>query len=699
MSVVINENLNNVVKKDILALNSKIEEFVSGQVSDEKFRAYRLARGVYGQRQLGVQMIRIKLPYGRLNSEQLIRIADVCDEFAGGVMHATTRQDIQIHHVKLANAPQLWAKLEEKGITLREACGNTVRNVTGSANAGIDPEELFDITPYAHAFYEYFLRNPICQEMGRKFKVAFSATEKDDAFTYIHDLGFIPKIEDGQKGFKVVIAGGLGAQPFHAFTVTDFMSVDEYLPFSEAVIRVFDRLGERTRRHKARLKYLLHDLGFEPFMALVEEEKKAIKNKTFKVDENSAPVSAVPAAKAVPAFTISDENKYQQWLKTNVHKQKQEGFYSINIKLTLGNMSTDEARTLAAIVAQGYSADELRITVNQGYLLKFVREESLGYIFQELDKLGMAKPGAESAADIAACPGTDTCNLGIASSYGLAEELERVISEEYPDLIYNNEIKIKISGCMNSCGQHGMANIGFHGMSMKAAGKVLPAMQLLLGGGVKGNGEGLMADKVVKLPAKRVPDALRTLLNDYQANGNEGEYFNDYFYRLGNPYFYTMLKPLSLTDNITPDFFIDWGNCDTYVTEVGVGECAGVMLDLVATLLNDTKEKLQNAKDTIVEGAWADSIYWSYAVFVSGAKAMLTSKDVNCNTQHGIINDFDTHFVQTGDFEANGDFKSYVLRINKNEPSETFAKQFLVDAEQFLLKLESIRSKEQVASV
>jgi sulfite reductase (ferredoxin) len=694
MSVVINDNLSNIVKKDILALNSKIQEFVSGQVSDEKFRAYRLARGVYGQRQLGVQMIRIKLPYGRLNSEQLVRIADVCDEFAGGTMHATTRQDIQIHHVKLANAPQLWAKLEEKGITLREACGNTVRNVTGSANAGIDPEELFDITPYAHAFYQYFLRNPICQEMGRKFKAAFSATDKDDAFTYIHDLGFIPKIKDGKRGFKVVIGGGLGAQPFHAFTVTDFMSVDEYLPFAEAVIRVFDRHGERTRRNKARLKYLIQDLGFESFMALVEEEKKAIKNKTFKVDENSAPVSEVPAAKAVPAFSISDEKKYQQWLKTNVRKQKQAGFYSINIKLTLGNMSTDEARALAAIVAQGYSADELRITVNQGYLMKFVREESLGYIFQELDKLGMAKPGAESAADIAACPGTDTCNLGIASSYGLAEELERVISEEYPDLIYNNEIKIKISGCMNSCGQHGMANIGFHGMSMKAGGKVLPAMQLLLGGGVKGNGEGLMADKVVKLPAKRVPDALRTLLNDYQANGNEGEYFNDYFYRQGNPYFYTMLKPLSLTDNITPDFFIDWGNSDTYVTEVGVGECAGVMLDLVATLLNDTKEKLQNAKDTIAEGAWADSIYWSYAVFVSGAKAMLTSKDVNCNTQHGIINDFDTHFVRTGDFEANGDFKAYVLRINKNEPSEAFAKQFLTDAEQFLSTLEEIRVKE-----
>jgi sulfite reductase (ferredoxin) len=691
MSVVIKQDLDNIVKKDILALNDKIEEFVSGKVSDEKFRAYRLARGVYGQRQLGVQMIRIKLPYGRLNSEQLIRIADVCDEYASGILHATTRQDIQIHHVKLKDTPQLWAKLEEKNITLREACGNTVRNVTGSADAGINPNELFDITPYAHALFEYFLRNPICQEMGRKFKVAFSSDESDNAFTFIHDLGFIPKIKDGQRGFKVMVGGGLGAQPFHAHVYADFVHVDDFIPFSEAVIRVFDRFGERTRRHKARLKYLINDLGFEAFLNLVEEERLALKNNKYVVDTTNAPETAVPIEKAVPTFFIADDKKYQNWLKTNVQPQKQAGFFSINVKLPLGNMDTDTARKLAAIVAEGYSADELRITVNQGYLIKFVREDYLGHFFQELDKLGLAEPGAESTADIAACPGTETCNLGIASSYGLAEELEKVIREEYPDLIFNNHIKIKISGCMNACGQHSLANIGFHGMSMKAGGKVLPAMQLLLGGGVKGDGLGLMSDKVVKIPSKRVPDALRALLNDYQTNGLEGEYFNDYFYRQGNPYFYNMLKPLAATDNITPDYFVDWGNTDQYETAVGVGECAGVMLDLVATLLNDTKEKLQNAKETFEEGAWADSIYWSYAVFVSGAKALLTSKDVNCNTQHGIINDFDTHFVQTGLAEGIADFKAHVLRINKNEPSEAFAKQYLADAEKFFVLLETIK--------
>ena len=698
MSIVLNEGIDQVVKKDILALNDKIQEFNTGKVSDEKFRSYRLARGVYGQRQLGVQMIRIKLPYGRLNSEQMIRIADVCDEFASGIMHATTRQDIQIHYVKLTHTPQLWAKLEEKNITLREACGNTVRNVTGSADAGINPNELFDITPYAHAFFKYFLRNPICQEMGRKFKVAFSSDETDNAFTYIHDLGFIPKIQNNERGFKVVVGGGLGAQPFHAFVYSEFLHVDDFIPFSEALIRVFDRLGERTRRHKARLKYLIHDLGFEPFIALVEEERLAIKNKKFVVDPHDFTKSVIPAENGIQIISIQDEKKFQAWFKTNAHKQKQDGFFSINVKLPLGNMDTDTARALAELVAQGYSADEFRITVNQGYLIKFVREQYLRYFFQELDKLGLAEPGAESAADIAACPGTDTCNLGIASSYGLAEELEKVIREEYPDLIYNNDIKIKISGCMNSCGQHGLANIGFHGMSMKSGGKVLPAMQLLLGGGVKGDGIGLMADKIVKVPAKGVPNALRALLNDYQANGLDGEYFNDYFYRFGNPYFYNMLKPLATTENISADYFVDWGNSETYATAVGVGECAGVMLDLVSTLLNDTKEKLQNAKDAIQEGLWADSIYWSYAVFISGGKALLTSKDVNCNTQLGIINDFDTNFVQTGEYSVEGSFKEIVLKINKNEPSEDFAKEYLAEAERFFEAMENLRVKQKVVA-
>ncbi|MBY0424719.1 MAG: nitrite/sulfite reductase [Cytophagales bacterium] len=288
MAISLNDHIDKKAKREILELESKISSFQNGEISDEKFRAFRLTRGVYGQRQLGVQMIRIKLPFGKLTSDQLVCIADTCDLYASGTLHATTRQDIQIHHVKLVNTPKVWAKLEETGVTLREACGNTVRNVTASAFAGIDKDEPFDVSPYAEAFYKYFLRNPICQEMGRKFKVAFSSSSSDTAYTFIHDLGFIPKVKTingiETRGFKVVIAGGLGAQAILAQKVTDFMSVDEYIPFSEAVIRVFDRYGERTRRHKARLKYLVADLGLEQFLKLVEEEKLALKSKTFVVD-------------------------------------------------------------------------------------------------------------------------------------------------------------------------------------------------------------------------------------------------------------------------------------------------------------------------------------------------------------------------------------------------------------------------------
>ena len=250
-----------LVEKDIIDLDKKIREFRDGKINDEKFRSLRLARGVYGQRQQGVQMIRIKLPFGKISTKQLLRIADISDEYSNGNLHLTTRQDIQIHHVSLDRTPELWAKLEQDDITLREACGNTVRNVTASAEAGIDPNEPFDVSPYAHALFSYFLRKPFGQELGRKIKIAFSNNDKDTAVTYIHDIGFIPKLnEAGERGFKVLIGGGLGAQPFLAQTAHEFLPENQLVPFVEATIRVFDRHGERVSRHKARIKYLINKI-------------------------------------------------------------------------------------------------------------------------------------------------------------------------------------------------------------------------------------------------------------------------------------------------------------------------------------------------------------------------------------------------------------------------------------------------------
>ncbi len=696
------ESLDNpIVQQDIIDLAEKIAKFRNLEIDDEKFRAVRLARGVYGQRQEGVQMVRIKIPYGKMTTRQLRKIADLSDEFASSNLHATTRQDIQIHYVSLDRTPELWAKLEQDNITIREACGNTVRNVTASDKAGIDPNEPFDVSPYAHAFFEYFLRNPICQEMGRKFKVSFSSSDEDSALSFIHDLGFIPKVkvENGKevRGFKVMVAGGLGAQPYLAHLAKEFLPVDQLIPFSEGVIRIFDRYGERARRTKARLKFLVADIGLEAFLQLVEEEQKALKSKVYPIDISTFPeVFPQPESKKYPEVEIKERSKFERWLKTNVFEQKQKGFYGVYLKLLLGNVSSDKARKLADIVDQ-YAADDIRITIDQNYLLKFVRKEALESLFVLLDELGFAEPGYNGTADITACPGTDTCNLGISSSTGIAAELEKVINTEYPDLIFNNDIKIKISGCPNSCGQHGFASIGFHGSSVKVGPNVMPALQVLIGGGVDYNGNGRVAERVIKVPSRRGPEVVRWLLNDYDENSNEGEYYKDYYVRQGKNYFYELLKPLAQTSEVQDFEFIDWGQEEKFEVKTAVGECAGVIIDLVQTLLFDTEEKLELAEKTLEKGIYADSIYHSYNVFITGAKALLLGENAKNNTQMSVINDFDTFFVEKGLFSFDeGSFKEHVLRINKNEPTKEFAELYKKEAAEFLAKLKEVRENQLV---
>jgi len=674
------EDLNNpIVSRDLIDLEKKIRLFRDGTIDSEKFRGLRLVRGVYGQRQPGVQMIRIKLPFGRVSTKQLRRIADLSDEYASSTLHATTRQDIQIHYVSLDRTPELFAKLAKDDVTTREACGNTVRNVTASATAGIDPLEPFDVSPYAHELFSYFLRNPICQEMGRKFKISFSSSEEDTAFGFIHDIGFIPRVAFGKRGFKVVIGGGLGANPTLAQLAYEFLEEDQMIPFTEALIRVFDRYGERNRRMKARFKFLLEDIGIEKVMQLVEEEKKAIKSKSYNVDTNILPEATLAPEVEYEAVTV-DETRYNRWFRTNVFEQKQKGFYGVNVRVLLGNLSSDRARQFADVIDQ-YASSDVRVTINQGYLLRFVRPAALKPLYKALDTLGLAEPGFDSVADITACPGTDTCNLGISDSTAISVELEKVIRNEFPDLIYNNDIKIKISGCPNSCGQHGLAGIGLHGSTIKdKQGKVLPALVVLLGGGRLKNGEGIISDKIIKLPSKRGPQALRYLLSDYEANSQDGEYYHDYFKRLGRNHFYQLLKPLGDVTNTTPEEYIDWGQDANFILHTAVGECAGVMIDLVATLLYDSEDKLGWARENYENGQYADSIYHSYSAFINTAKALLLGRDIKPSTQIQVMNDFQREFVDTGAFTFEGGFREFVLRINKNEPTEAFAATFLADS-------------------
>ena len=684
---------NSVVEKDIIELEQKIRLFKEGKVDEEKFRSLRLARGVYGQRQHGVQMIRIKLPYGKVSSAQLHRIADVADEYSTGRLHITTRQDIQIHYVSLDRTPELWAQLERDDITLREACGNTVRNITASATAGIDIDEPFDVSPYADAVFKFFLRNPISQEMGRKFKISFSATDEDTALSYIHDLGFIAKIQDGIRGFKVLLGGGLGSQPRHADVLYEFLPTDEIIPLTEAVLRVFDRHGERAKRGKARMKFLIKDLGLEAFVELIDAERKALSNMKVFIETKSFEVAPTFQNLETETVAIEDTETFEAWKQSNIIPQKQKGLVAIGIRVPLGDFYTDKARELADLI-KAYAADELRFTLRQNILIRHVKEELVPIFYQKLKALGFTKIGYNKLVDITACPGTDTCNLGIASSTGIATELEKVIAAEYQEFVTTKNITIKISGCMNACGQHNMAEIGFQGMTIKSGKLLAPALQILLGGGVVGNGQGRFADKVLKIPSKRGPEALRSILNDFKENALQEESFAAYYQRKEKIYFYNFLKPLSDSTELKEDDFIDWGNEVPYIKAVGIGECAGVVIDLVETLIFESEEKITNATEAVKNQLYSDGIYHAYAAMVNAAKAILLSEQQKTNSHAAIIKQFDEVFVATKKISMQSDFSTLIYQMQNNAPSEAFAKKYLNDTIWFVDQLKKYRKEE-----
>jgi sulfite reductase beta subunit-like hemoprotein len=687
-------------RADILELDERIKSLRNGTEDEERFRHYRLTRGVYGQRQAQVQMFRTKIPFGKLTTHQIEVLASLADRYSNGKLHLTTRQNVQFHYVKLEDSVKVWTGLAQNGMTGREACGNTVRNITASATAGIDPGEPFDVSPYVQATFEYFLRNPICQEMGRKIKTSFSSNEKDTAFGYFHDFGFIPqvKIVNGReaRGFKVLLGGGLGAQAMSAHLVYDFLEEDQIIPFKEAAVRVFDRYGERAKRMKARMKFLLKEMGVEQFLALVEKERKALPHSRYRVDRGLVH-EGQPAPEQVPPTTVAaNPEKFQRWKRTNVFEQKQKGFFGVYLSVRLGNLSSGQARRLAAI-AKTWAADDVRITVNQGLLLRFARPEALPHLHNELDAIGLGEAGFFSAAGITACPGTDTCALGVTNSTGLATRLERLIREEYPHLLEETLLKINISGCMNSCGQHISASIGFHGSSIRQGAKVVPAMQVVLGGGVDPDGAGQLATKIIKLPAKRIPDAVRLLLDDFEENGGS-EYFNAYFRSRGERYFYDLLKPLADGETLDATDFFDWGQSSEYVQSIGTGECAGVAFDVAGAIIGDAQKKIETAGALLADGAFTDAIYNAYTAFITAAKASLLAEDIRCNTHINILDDFQKHFVETGAFSFVPDFPHHVLRLNEHEPEAGFAEKYIAGARSFLSKVIAMRQARLAAA-
>lgn len=672
------ENL--VVTKDIIDLEQKIFAFKNNNIDEEKFRSLRLARGVYGQRQQGVQMVRIKIPYGKFSSKQLLRISDVADRYSNGNLHITTRQDIQIHHVDLEKTPQLWAELEKDDITLREACGNTVRNVTASPFAGIDPDEPFDVSPYAQTFFSYFLRNPICQDMGRKIKIAFSSSKEDHAYTFVHDIGFIPKIKDQQHGFKVVVGGGIGSQPRLADCLYDFLPANRIIPVSEAILRLFDRFGERNRRNKARLKFLIKELGFDAFVEKVQQMERETSTFSYPIDYIEHKIASTIH---YPITSNTPKESFERWKNTNVFPQKQKGLVAVGLCIQTGDLPTQTARKLAGVI-DTFCGEDARFTVNQGILLRSIQFENLEALYEALVNINLDRIGFDRINDIVACPGTDTCNLGIASSMGLAKELQHVLEHEFQQLIDNHKISIKISGCMNACGQHTIADIGFQGMTLKSNGKIAPATQILLGGGAVGNADGHFADKVLKVPSKRTPDVLRWLLIDFENHHHRaGESFMAYYQRVGSDYFYQNLKHFSEVDNLQTEDFIDWGNEQLYEKAIGVGECAGVTIDLVQTLLFDAEEFLENAESALAYEQVSNAVYFGYSALIRGAKAILTTVQARINSHHSIIVSFGEHFPNC-ETDLGFSFRSAVKAIENNDKTNAFAKDYIAKAKAIL---------------
>ncbi|PPK85543.1 sulfite reductase (ferredoxin) [Neolewinella xylanilytica] len=676
---------------DIAELTARIYAYQRGKEDEDRFKHYRLTRGVYGQRQPGVHMFRTKIPFGHITPSQLIALANIAEKYTNGRLHITTRQNIQMHYVKLNDSPAIWQELVDAGMTAREACGNTVRNLTASPLAGVDPEELFDVSPYVYASFDHFLRNPICQEMGRKIKPAFSSSDRDSAFTYFHDFGFIPRMKEGRKGFKVVIGGGLGAVSMVAHTAFEFLPADQIIPFMEASIRVFDRYGEREKRMKARMKFLIKDLGFDRFMELVHEEWPAIAHKSYEVDESLLPkLGSIPEDTFPPVEPV-DRVAYAEWCQTNVLEQKQKGYHAVAIRVPLGNLEAEQARLLAEVIRK-YASDDIRLSVQQGMVLRFVPPSALPHLYNGLYALDLGLPGYDTTADITACPGTDTCALGVTNSTGLAQVLEELVRKEYPEMVTEDDIRIKISGCMNACGQHMAANIGFHGSSLRVGDRIAPAMQVVVGGGIAPDGRGFIAQKVIKVPTRRVPDVIRILFQDYRDHANDGEYYNDYAERQGKRYFYGLLKSLGDTAEITDEEFYDWGQDDEYKQEIGVGECAGVSLDVIGAILNDSTDKLKSAAVSLQADAPADAGYHAYSAMVTAAKALLLSEDLKCNTHIGILRDFQEHF---GDrFPEIDNFENYVLRIKNTEPNTAFSSTYIAEARAFVTKAIATRERQ-----
>jgi sulfite reductase beta subunit-like hemoprotein len=574
-----------ILEREFDDFDTESAKYLRGETPENEFIGFRLKQGVYGQRQPDVQMVRVKLPMGGITPKQMEAFADVIDEYVPLKKgHITTRQNIQMHHVPLPDAAQLIRELSAAGLSSREGCGNTMRNVTGDPWAGVAPDELFDLTPYAGAYVRYFVRHPTTQLMPRKFKTAFDASPEDRSLTGIHDIAFLARERDGRRGVEVRVGGGTSIMPRVAPTLYDFVGLDdgEYLEVAEAVVRIFDRQDWlRPNRARARLKVMIDKIGIDEFRKLVDEERQGdwVGERHFDVEglrldvdeEDRAP--EVPASYASPNGDLSD---FERFRASNVTPQRQDGFCAVQVHVPRGDLAPDQLRALANL-AREYSGGWVRTTVHQNLLLRWVRDETVYEVWQALRELNLGDAGVDQIGDVVSCPGTDSCKLGITSSMGLNAVLrERIEHMGITDPL-TRKLHIKMSGCPNGCSQHHIANIGFYGASIKVGEHTIPAYVAHIAGNYEG-GDIVYGQRLkVRLAAKRVPDAVERWIRFYERERRDGEEFNPFAARVGTTAFEDEVRDLAMPVEFgldTMESFMDWGKKVPFVVQRGEGECA-----------------------------------------------------------------------------------------------------------------------------
>lgn len=571
------------VRADIELFRSYAEKYMAGGLTDDEFRAQRLRRGVYSQRQSGVHMIRTKIPGGIMTAAQMDQLANIADEFGGGKGHLTTRQNVQYHFVPLPRVSDLLHKLADFRLTTREACYNTVRNVTACPLSGLLEDEPFDVHPYAQKVAFAFLHKELTDSMPRKFKIAFSGCKEDCMVGAIHDLGFRALIRDGRRGFRVVVGGGLGPLPVEAHVLDEFLPEENLVSRCEAVLRLFNTYGNRKNKNKARLKFVVRERGWEWVKEEIERNYQDIlTNGGISTPEvvpdgfggfQSSPPPLGTGTELPPVLGSNGHSNpaYERWLETNIREQKQTGYAMVTVKVQQGNLSGKQMHGLAHI-SRSAGDGLLRVTVDQNLVLAYIPLRTVPQVYFALDQLGLADAGAGEIDDVTTCPGAYSCNLALTKSMNLGAALADVV-KNYSDR-FIRQLNIKVSGCPNSCGQHWLGDIGFYGNARKIDGKEVPYYLMLLGGGYDDAGVMRFGIAVQSIPARLAPQAVRRVLDHYMENRRPAETFRDYVIRNKVETFRAMTNDLVKPPELAPEMYRDWGDEMEYSLQLGRGECA-----------------------------------------------------------------------------------------------------------------------------